>query len=151
MELCQLERETECSIRHFARSISLTSVLQIQGELDSDGTLVFEVWLEIALLFNYKIGPFLCNLFTLDDNPCTFDIHLKVLDGQGGLYPEPDADPTLVDLCFKVDANLKLPYRRAKHIYFDKCFWKFKKPETIANAASTSLKTFPSAKVIAQT
>lgn len=131
----------------FACDKSLKSVSQIKGTLDSDGTLVFEIWIEV-LFFNYKVGPVTCNLFTLDKNPCTFDMHLKVLDGQGGLYPEPDADPTLEDLCFKVDANLMIPYRAKKHIYFEKCFWKFRKHQV---AASAVLNTFPSAKVVAQT
>lgn len=107
--------------------------MQIKGEIDSDGTLVFEIWLGI-LFFNYKIGPYRCNILTLDKDPCTFDIHLKVLDGQGGLYPETDPDPTVEDLCFKVDAILKLPYRAAKHVYYEHCFWKFPKHKTLSSS-----------------
>lgn len=101
-------------------------VFEIKGEIDSDGTLVFEVWVGV-LFFNYKLGPYRCNILELDVNPCTFDIHVKYVDGQGGLYPEADADPKLWDLCLKVDVTYKIPYRKASHEYYNHCFWKFAK------------------------
>lgn len=111
------------------------TLLQLKGEIDSDLTLVFEVWVGI-LAFNYKIGPFRCNLLDLEKDPCTFDIHLKYLDGQGGIYPEefPD-DPGYVHLCLKVYGKVQIPYTRVhKNINFDKCFYRFPKPDDTVDA-----------------
>ena len=111
--------------------IVLTFILQIKGELDSDFTLVFQVWIQV-LIFNYDEGVYRCNILSLDKDKCAFSIDKRYISGQAGLFPQEDPDPNYVDLCFEIHATVKVPYTRvSKRINFTKCFYKFPKPQNM--------------------
>ncbi|KAF6217440.1 hypothetical protein HO133_006910 [Letharia lupina] len=106
-------------------------VFEIKGELDSELTLVFQVWISV-LVFNYDEGIYRCNLLEVDKHSCSFTIDKKYINGQAGLFPRDDPDPNFVDLCFEVHGTVKIPYTRVnRRIDFGKCFFKFPKPKTI--------------------
>lgn len=116
-----------------ACNIPLMYILQIKGDIDSDGTLAFQVWLSV-LIFNYEIGVYSCNLLDLEKDPCAFDIHKRFFDGQGGLYPKQDPDPDYIDLCLEVHGTVKVPYSRvSKKVDFEKCFYRFPKQNTVGS------------------
>ena len=110
---------------------TLTSISQIKGDIGSDLSLVFEVWIDIIGL-RHSAGVFRCSLLDLEKDPCVFNINTKLLVGQAGLFPEQDADPNKLDLCLKVQATFHVLFRRAKTINFHKCFLTFDKPDGIA-------------------
>ena len=115
-------------VQHF----TLTSTLQIKGDLDSHLRLVFQVWISV-LVFNYDIGVYSCDLLNFEKDPCAFDINKKYFVGQGGLFPENDPDPDYWDLCLEVHGVVKVPYTRIqKKIDFTKCFYRFPRNEVAA-------------------
>ena len=111
---------------------TLTSVSQIKGNIGSDLSFVFEVWIDVLGYFKYDLGVIRCSLIDVEKDPCIFEIHTKYLVGQAGIFPEEDADPTKLNLCFKLYATFHPPFSRAKTVNFEKCFLKFDKPDDIA-------------------
>lgn len=100
-------------------------VFEIKGEIDSGLKITFEVWVSVTF-FNWKIGVYSCELLDLEKDPCAFNINVKYLVGQGGLYAEDDEDPKYVNLCLVFHGTLHIPYTRiTKKKDFDKCFYKF--------------------------
>ena len=112
---------------------TLTFISQIKGEIGSDLKLVFQIFVVVwPGIHPIDLGVFRCSLLDVDKDPCVVNINTKTLVGQTGLFPEQDADPTKLDLCFLVEATLKIPFTKAKHIHFEKCFLTFDKPDDIA-------------------
>ena len=134
-EVCRMQRlfgdELE-SLSLLYPNITLTSILQLKGEIGSDLSLVFQVWISI-LVFNYDLGIYRCSLLAIDKDPCVFNINTKYLVGQAGIFPQQNADPKKLDLCFKVQATFHVPLSwKTKNINFDHCFFTFDKPHGIA-------------------
>ena len=138
-EVCRMQRlfgdELE-SLSLLYPNTTLTSISQIKGEIGSDLSLTFQTWLSV-LFFNYDLGTYRCHLLEVDKNPCAFDINVKLLVGQAGIFPEENEDPTRLNLCFKIQATLHLPYRKAKPIYFEHCFLTINKPNGIVISSDT--------------
>lgn len=117
-------------------NITLTSISQIKGEIGSDLNIVFQTWLSV-LVFNYDLGIYNCSLLEIDKNPCAFNIDVKLLVGQAGIFPEENEDPTKLNLCFKIEATLHIPFRKAKNVNFDHCFLTINKPVGIVISSDT--------------
>ena len=133
-DVCRMQRPFGVELKShsfFYPNSTLTSISQIKGDIGSDLSLVFQVWIDISY-FRYDAGVFRCSLVDVDKNPCVFNINAKVLVGQAGIFPEEDAaDPSKLKLCFKVQATFHLPYRRAKSVNFERCFLTIDKPDDI--------------------
>ena len=148
-EVCLMQRlfgDRPKSLGFMCPNSTLTSISQIKGDIGSDLSVVFQVWIYVWP-FKYDVGVFRCSLVDVEKDPCVFNINTKYLVGQAGIFPEEDPDPNKLDLCFKVQATFHVPFQRAKNVNFEKCFLTFNKPDSIAIDALSPEPVFSNATV----